>query len=151
MVDTVQWKTLLKAEIQNCTNKIDNMAKHQMHKCEPQAKLQETRDYLRDKKGPSKFSGKMQSSMTPEQLTYSMPQGVLWMHFGVTNSGADLIRKVQSAIPTAEVQHAKAAAMISMAIPAGNVEKGDALIAREQQTWRWNTTLQKPEHFLEVV
>jgi len=43
MVDTVQWKTLLKAEIQNCTNKIDNMAKHQTHKCELQAKRQEAR------------------------------------------------------------------------------------------------------------
>jgi hypothetical protein len=154
MVDTVRWKTLMKAEVQNCTSKIDNMAKHQTRKCELQAKRQEARENLRDKKGPSKFCGKMQSSMDDcilPQLTYSMPRGVLWMHYGVTISGADLIRKVQSAIPTTEVQHAKAAAMISLTIPAGNVEKGDALIARAQQTWRWNTALQKPEHVLEVV
>ena len=43
MVDTVQWKTLLKGEMQSCTNKIDNMAKHQTHKCELQAKRQEAR------------------------------------------------------------------------------------------------------------
>jgi hypothetical protein len=73
MVDTVQWKALLKAEIQSCTNKIDNMAKHQTLKCELQAKLQEARDTLRDKEGPSKFCCKMQSSMSQEQLTYSMP------------------------------------------------------------------------------
>ena len=52
-----------------------------------------------------------------------MPRRVLWMHYGVTNPGADLVRKVQSAIPTAEVHHVKEAAMISMTIPAGNVEK----------------------------
>ena len=61
--------------------------------------------------------------MSTEQLTYSMPRRVLWMHYGVTNPGADLVRKVQYAIPTAEVHHVKEAAMISMTIPAGNVEK----------------------------
>jgi hypothetical protein len=41
--------------------------------------------------------------------------------------------------------------MISLTIPAGNVEKGNALIARVQQTWRWNTALQKPQHLLEII
>jgi hypothetical protein len=50
------------------------------------------------------------------------------------SSGPDPVRKVQSAIPTAEVQHARAVVTISLIVPAGNVEKGDALIARAQQT-----------------
>ena len=55
MVDTVQWKTLLKAEIQSCTNKIDNMAKHQTRKCELQAKRQEARDDLREERSWRSF------------------------------------------------------------------------------------------------
>ena len=127
------------------------MAKHQTRKCELQAKRQEARDYLRDKKGPSKFCGKMRSSMSPEKRTCIMPRGVLWIHHGETCSGPDLVRKVQSAIPTTEVQHARSVVMISLTITDGNFEKGNALIARAQQTSRWNTTLQKPQHLLEII
>jgi hypothetical protein len=35
--------------------------------------------------------------------------------------------------------------------PAGNVEEGDALIVRRQQTWRWNIALQKQQHLLKII
>jgi ribosomal protein S18 len=46
---------LLKAEIQNSRNRLDNMAQRQTRQCEYQAKQKEAKEYLRDKKGLSKF------------------------------------------------------------------------------------------------
>ena len=50
-------RTLLKAEIQDSKNELDDMVKKQTRQCEYQAKQEEAKEYLRDKKGPSKFCG----------------------------------------------------------------------------------------------
>jgi len=52
LLDTREWRALLQAEIQSSKNQLDSMAKKQTRKCEHQAKRQEAREYLRDKKGP---------------------------------------------------------------------------------------------------
>jgi hypothetical protein len=54
LTDTLQWKALLKAEIQSNKNQVDALAKKQTWQCEKQAKRKEAREYLRDKKGPCK-------------------------------------------------------------------------------------------------
>ena len=63
LIDTQQWRTLLKAQIQNKKNKLDDVAKKQTRQCENQAKRyfdtlkrKEAREYLRDKKGPASFA-----------------------------------------------------------------------------------------------
>ena len=145
MVCMVRWKPLMTTEIQRCTSKIDNMVKRQTRQCEMQTKQQEARDYLRDKKGPSRVCGKVQSSMSPEQLNYSMPRGIVWMQKGVTKAGNDLVRSVRSAIPSAEIKRATAAVMSTFIIPAENADKGDALIEKAQRAWRWSIALQKPK------
>jgi hypothetical protein len=66
LIDTPQWKTLLKAEIQSSKNQLDAMAKKQTWQCEKQAKRKEAREYLRDKKGPSKFCGNTHSTQAPK-------------------------------------------------------------------------------------
>ena len=61
-----------KNEIQNSKNKLDEIAKKQTRQCENQAKRKEAREYLRDKKGPSKFCGNMLSSQAPKELVQGM-------------------------------------------------------------------------------
>ena len=68
LLDTREWRALLQAEIQSSKNQLDSMAKKQTRKCEHQAKRQEAQEYLRDKKGPSKFCGNTHSSQTPKEL-----------------------------------------------------------------------------------
>ena len=61
LLGTSEWKALLQAEIQSSKNQLDSMAKKQTRRCEHQAKRQEAQEYLRDKKGPSKFCGNTHS------------------------------------------------------------------------------------------
>ena len=103
LVDTPQWRVLLRAEIQNSKNKLDKIAQKQTCQCEIQAKQREAREYMRDKKGPSKFCGKINSTVSREQLVYDMPRGILWINQGETGSSNGLIKKIQDAIPTAEI------------------------------------------------
>ncbi len=73
-------KALLQAEIQSSKNQLDSMAKKQTRRCEHQAKRQEAQEYLRDKKGPSKFCGNTHSLQMPKELVLGMPMGVLWIN-----------------------------------------------------------------------
>ena len=57
LIDTLEWKTLLRAEIQSSKNQLDALAKKQTWQCEKQAKRKKAREYLHDKKGPSKLCG----------------------------------------------------------------------------------------------
>ena len=77
LIDTPQWRALLKAEIQNSRNRLDNMAQRQTRQCEYQAKQKEAKEYLRDKKGPSKFCGNTLSLQAPKELVQSTPVGIL--------------------------------------------------------------------------
>ena len=67
LIDTAQWRALLKAAIQDSKNKLDNMAKKQTCQCEYQAKQKEAKEYLGDKKGPSKFCGNTLSLQAPKE------------------------------------------------------------------------------------
>lgn len=70
LLDTREWRALLQAEIQSSKNQLDSMAKKQTRKCEHQVKRQEAREFLRDKKGPSKFCGNTHSSQMPKELDW---------------------------------------------------------------------------------
>ena len=102
-MDTPHWRALLKAKIQSCKNKLDNMAQKQTHQCGIQARQKEAREYLRDNKGPSKFGGKMHSVMPMKELAHDMPWDILWINQGATASTNDIIKKVQDEIPTAVI------------------------------------------------
>ena len=104
LIDTPQWQTLLKAEIQNSKNKLDDMAKKQTRQCEHQAKRKEAREYLRDKKGPRKFCGNMHSSQAPTELVLGMPLGVMWMNQGPTETTEALTKKIHEEVPSVEIQ-----------------------------------------------
>jgi len=73
LIETPQWKALLKAEIQNSRNRLDHMARRQTRQCEYQAKQKEAQEYLRDKKGPSKFCGNTLPLQAPKESVQSMP------------------------------------------------------------------------------
>ena len=68
LIDTPQWRALLKAEIQNSRNRLNNMAQRQTRQCKYQVKQREAKEYLRDKKGPCKFYGNTLSLQTPKEL-----------------------------------------------------------------------------------
>jgi hypothetical protein len=93
LIDTPQWQALLKAEIQNSRNRLDNMAKRQTRQCEYQAKQKEAKEYLRDKKGPSKFCGNTLSVQAPKELVQSMPVGILRFTQGSTMFTDEFIQK----------------------------------------------------------
>ena len=98
---------LLKAQIQTSKNKLDDMAKKQTRQCENQAKRKEAREYLRDKKGPSKFCGNMHSSQAPKELVQGMPVGILRINQGSTETTNELVKRIQGEVPSAEVQRAE--------------------------------------------
>jgi hypothetical protein len=129
IIDTPQWRTLLKAEIQNSKNKLDNMAKKQTRQCENQAKRKEAREYLRDKKGPSKFCGNMQSSQTQKELV----QGILWINQGPPETTEELITRIQREVPSAEIQRAEGeVALLILAVPEAKANEGAALMKKAQ-------------------
>jgi hypothetical protein len=78
LLDAPEWRALLQAEIQSSKNQLDSMAKKHTRRCEHQAKRQEAREYLRDKKGPSKFCGNTHSLQMPKELVLGMPVGIMW-------------------------------------------------------------------------
>jgi hypothetical protein len=153
LVDTPLWRALLRAEIQHIKNKLDKIAKKQTRKCEIQAKQREAREYMRDKKGPSKFCGKMQSPMSRDQPVYDMPSGVLLINQGETGSNNGILKKIRDAIPTAEILRSTdtAVAILILTISEATIGDGDAWIARAQMAWKWKTALQTPQRFLEII
>jgi hypothetical protein len=152
IIDTPQWRTLLKAEIQNSKNKLDNMAKKQTRQCENQAKRKEAREYLRDKKGPSKFCGNMLSSQAPKELVQGMPVGIPWINRGPTETTDELIRRIQREVPSAEVQCAEGeVALLILAVPEAKANEGAALMKKAQRLWRWRTALRNPQRLLDVL
>jgi hypothetical protein len=90
---------LLKAEIQNSRNRLDNMAQRQTRQCEYQAKQKEAKEYLRDKKGPSKFCGNTLSLQAPKELVQSMPVGILRITQGPTTITDELITENSASNP----------------------------------------------------
>ena len=153
LVDTPLWRALLRAEIQNIKKKLDKIAKKQTRKCEIQAKQREAREYMRDKKGPSKFCGKMQSTMSRDQLVYDMPRGILLINQVETGSNNQILKKIRDAIPTAEIQRSTdtAVTILILTISEANIGDGDAWIARVQMAWKWKTALRTPQRFLEIL
>jgi hypothetical protein len=143
LIDTPQWRALLKAEIQNSRNRLDNMAQRQTRQCEYQAKQKEAKEYLRDKKGPSKFCGNTLSLQAPKELVQSMPVGILRITQGPTTITDELITRIQRAIPSVEIQRAEGeVTLLILTIPEERADEGAALLLKAQQMWQWRTALQ---------
>jgi hypothetical protein len=106
LIETPQLKALLKAEIQNSRNRLDHMARRQTRQCEYQAKQKEAQEYLRDKKGPSKFCGNT-LPLPPKESVKSMPVGILRITQGPTTATGELIKRIRRAIPSVEIQSAE--------------------------------------------
>ena len=106
------------SEIHNRRNRLDNMAQRQTRQCKYQVKQREAKEYLRDKKGPSKFCGNTLSLQAPKELVQSMPVGILRITQGPTTITDELITRIQRAIPSIEIQVAEGeAALLILTIP----------------------------------
>jgi hypothetical protein len=134
LIDTPQWKTLLKAEIQRSKNQLDAMAKKQTWQCEKQAKRKEAREYLRDKKGPSTFCGNTHSTQAPQKLVLGMPVGVMWVNQEPTAQSKELVKRIYEEVPSVQVHRAEGeVALLILAIPEIQASEGAALVRKAQQ------------------
>jgi len=80
LLDAPEWRAMLQADIQRSKNQLDSMAKKQTRRCEHQVKRQETREYLRDRQGPSNFCGNTHSLQMPKELVLGIPVGIMWIN-----------------------------------------------------------------------
>ena len=124
-----QWKTLLTAEIQECKNQLNRITMNQVRKCEWQASQQEAKAYLEEKRGPSKFMGKGQSTERPERLKLEAPRGILWAYNRCPATETGLLQKLRTRMPTASIQHSqgKEVAVITVSIKGPERENADGL------------------------
>jgi hypothetical protein len=112
----------------------------------------EAKEYLRDKKGPSKFCGNTLSLQAPKELAQSKPVGILRITQGPTTITDKFITRIQRVIPSVEVQRAEGeVALLILTIPEERADEGAALLLKAQQTWRWRTAFQNPQRFLAVL
>jgi len=152
LIETPQWKALLRAEIQNSKNRLDHMARKQTRQCEHQAKQKEAREYLRDKKGPSKFCGNTLPLQAPKELVQSMPVGILRITQGPKTTTNELIETIRQAIPSVEIQSAEGeVAILTLTLPEERADEGAALLLTAQQQWRWRTAFQNPRRFMDII
>ena len=104
LTETPQWKALLKVEIQSNKNQLDALVKKQTWQCEKQAKRKEAREYLRDKKGPSKFCGNTHSIQAPKELVLDMPIGVMWINRKPTVESQGIVKRIYEEVPSVQIQ-----------------------------------------------
>jgi len=152
LTETPQWKALLKAEIQSNKNQLDALVKKQTWQCERQAKRKEAKEYLRDKKGPSKFCGNTHSMQTPKELVLDMPIGVMWINRKPTAESQGIVKRIYEEVPSVQIYKAKGeVAILVLTIPDEQASEGAALVRNAQQTWKWKLALRKPQHLAEVL
>ena len=152
LTDTLQWKALLKAEIQSNKNQVDALAKKQTWQCEKQAKRKEAREYLRDKKGPSKFCGNTHSTQAPKELVLDMPIGVMWINRQPTSESQEIVKRNCNEVPSVQMHQAEGeVALLILTIPEAQTSEGAALVRKAQQTWKWRTALRTPQHLSAVL
>ena len=149
LLDTREWRALLQAEIQSSKNQLDSMAKKQTRKCEHQAKRQEAREYLRDKKGPRKFCGNTHSSQTPKELVLGMPVGVMWINQDPTETEEVMEKKIRGAVPSVKIQWSQAeVALLILATPEEQAQEVETKLAIAQRAWEWKSALRTPQRLL---
>ncbi len=107
LTETQQWKALLKVEIQSNKNQLDALVKKQTWQCEKQAKRKEAREYLRDKKGPSKFCGNTHSVQAPKELVLDMPIGVMWINRQPTAESQEIVKRICDEVPSVQMYKAE--------------------------------------------
>ena len=108
LLDAPEWRAMLQADIQRSKNQLDSMAKKQTRRCEHQVKRQETREYLRDRQGPSNFCGNTHSLQMPKELVLGMPVGIMWINQDPTTTEEAMEKKVREAVPSVSIQWSQA-------------------------------------------
>ena len=152
LLDTSEWKALLQAEIQSSKNQLDSMAKKQTRRCEHQAKRHEAQEYLRDKKGPSKFCGNTHSSQTPKELVLDIPMGVLWINQDPTTTEEEMENKVREAAPSARIQWSRAdVALLFLATSEERNQEFETKLATAQKAWKWKDAVREPQRLLSML
>ena len=128
------------------------MAKKQARKCEHQAKGQEAQEYLRDKKGPSKFCGNTHSSQTPKELVLGMPVGVMWINQAPTETEEVMEKKIRGAVPSVKIQWSQAeVALLILATPEEQAQEVETKLAIAQRAWKWKSALRTPQRLLDML
>jgi hypothetical protein len=99
------------------------------------AKRKEVREYLRDKKGPSKFCGNTHSTQAPKELVLDMPVGVMWVNQEPTAKSKELVKRVYDEIPSVQIHQAEGeVAFFILTTPETQASEGAALVKKAQQT-----------------
>ena len=151
LLDTPEWRALLQPEIQSSKNQLDSMAKKQTRRCEHQAKRQEAREYLRDKKGPSKFCGNTHSLQMPKELVLSMPVGVMWLNQDPTATEEVMEKKVRESVPSVRIQWSQAeVALLFLATTEEQAQEFETKLEIAQKAWNWRSALRKPQRLLSM-
>ena len=128
------------------------MTKKQTWQCEKQAKRKEAREYLHDKKGPSKFCGNTHSTQAPKELVLDMPVVVMWVNQQPTAESKEIVKRIYDEVPSVQMHQAEGeVALLILTIPEAQTSEGAALVRKAQQTWKWRTALRKPQHLAAVL
>jgi hypothetical protein len=128
------------------------MARRQTRQCEYQAKQKEAQEYLRDKKGPSKFCGNLLPLQALKESVQSTSVGILRITQGPTTATCELIKRIRRATPSVEIQNAEVeVALLTLTLPEERADEGAALLLNAQQQWRWRTALQNPRRFMDII
>jgi hypothetical protein len=83
------------------------LVKKQTWQCERQSKRKEAREYLRDRKGPSKFCGNTHSIQAPRELVLDMPIGVMWINRKPTVESQGIVKRIYEEIPSVQIHKAE--------------------------------------------
>jgi hypothetical protein len=138
LLDAPEWRALLQAEIQSSKNQLDSMAKKHTRRCEHQAKRQEAREYLRDKKEPSKFCGNTHSLQMPKELVLGMPVGIMWINQDPTTTEEAMEKKVREAVPSVSIQWSQAeVALLFLATTEEQTQEFETKLATARKAWKW--------------
>jgi hypothetical protein len=152
LLDAPEWRALLQAEIQSSKNQLDSMAKKHTRRCEHQAKRQEAREYLRDKKGPSKFCGNTHSLQMPKELVLGMPVGIMWINQDPTTTEEAMEKKVREAVPSVSIQWSQAeVALLFLATTEEQTQEFETKLATARKAWKWRNALRKPQRLLSML
>jgi hypothetical protein len=81
----------------------------------------------------------MQSSQTPKELV----QGILWINQGPPETTEELITRIQREVPLAEINQLEGeVTLLILAVPETKVNKGAALIQKDQQLCQCQTAVE---------
>ena len=110
------------------------MAKKQTWQCEKQAKRKEAREYLRDKKGPSKFCGNTHSTQAPKESVLDMPVGVMLVNQQPTAESKEIVKRIYDEVPSAQIHQAEGEVALPHLNHSGSTDQRGSSSSEESST-----------------